>query len=59
MVRRLEIQSTARDLLVAVLRRYLSDPAYADSLTILLHDEIVVQVPASKPTGPPHGLNEQ
>ena len=38
------IQSTARDLLVEALRRYLSNPAHADSLMILLHDEIVVQV---------------
>jgi DNA polymerase-1 len=39
------IQSSARDLLVEALRRYLSDSAYADSLMLLLHDEIVVQVP--------------
>ena len=42
------IQSTARDLLVEALRRYLSNPAYADSLMIPIHDEIVVQVPREK-----------
>jgi len=51
MVRRIEIQSTARDLLVEALRPYLLDPAYADSLTILLHDEIVVQVPREQADG--------
>jgi DNA polymerase-1 len=42
------IQSTARDLLVDALCRYLSDSAYADSLMVLLHDEIVVQVPRAR-----------
>lgn len=42
------IQSTARDLLVKALRRFLSRPEYAATLLLPIHDEIVAQVPEDK-----------
>ncbi len=52
------IQSTARDLLVEALRRYLSRAEYRDSLMFPIHDELVVQVPRENVSGAAAWLEE-
>jgi DNA polymerase-1 len=42
------IQSVSRDLLVEAAARFVIDKGYTDALWLLVHDEIVIQVPANQ-----------